>query len=57
MVLTVSILWENPDKKRIAINFFHVSLWMAKLTIPNFKWINSVKNSYTQHVVRGWLYA
>ena len=22
MVLTVSILWENPDKKRIAINFF-----------------------------------
>ena len=56
MVLTVSILWENPDKKKLLL-IFHVSLSMAKLTIPNFKWINSVKNSYTQHVVRGWLYA
>jgi hypothetical protein len=40
MVLTVSILWGNFDQKNC---YFHASLWMAKLIIPNLKWMNRVK--------------
>jgi hypothetical protein len=50
MVLTVFIFWENLAKI-IAIDF-HASLWMTKLIIPNLNWINSVKNSYMQHIVQ-----
>jgi hypothetical protein len=44
--------------KRIANNFFTSSYITAKLFIPNLECINSVKNYvYTQHAIRGWLYA
>ena len=55
MVLTVSTLWENQDKKMPII--FHISIWIAKLVIPNFEWINNVKKFYTQHIVWEWSYA